>query len=238
MKCAVLYTVVSQGRVTETFAARFVSSYRQFPGGVPHELFIVCNGGPLSTERALLFAGIECKFYPRLNTPGYDLDGYADCARGPCSKYDMLCCLGESCFFHRAGWLKRLAEARERWGPGMYGPLASHVRRAHLQTTAFAISPPQLLLEYPLPLKSREDRWQFEHGERAFWRMLHHRRFAVKLVTFDGEYSPGKWRVPENVLWKGTQENVLIWCNHTERYFEASPERKRNWQRSADRPFA
>src|SRR6185369_6686092 len=108
------------------------------------DLIVACQGGPLPTETALLFAGLNAKFWPRINDPSRDIGAYLDAARTVAKDYDMLLCLGESAHFQREGWLRRIVEARERYGPGMYGPFATHVIRAHLQTTAFFI-PPNLL---------------------------------------------------------------------------------------------
>jgi len=62
--------------------------------------------------------------------------------------------LGESVYFHREGWLKRLADAWAKFGPGMYGPFGSNLLRPHLQTTAFCTSP-ALLQRCPISTKDR-----------------------------------------------------------------------------------
>ena len=236
IRVAVLYTVVSQGRISDDLASRFVSTYHQFPVGAEHDLFIICNGGPLSLERALLFCGVASKFFPRVNTPGWDIDGYMDAARGPCKDFDMLVALGESCYFHRAGWLARLVEAWQKHGPGFYGPFSSNNVRGHLHTTAFCCSP-AMLLSYPVKIVDRNGRMEFEHGQGALWRRLAARGLPVRLVTFDGEYEPRLWRTPKNILWKGDQSALLLHSNHTDRFRDGSANRKRSWQAQADSPF-
>lgn len=190
----------------------------------------------MNTETAMLFAGLNAKFWPRINDGGFDLSAYLDAAQTIAKEYDMLLCLGESVSFVREGWLKRIAEAWQRYGPGFYGFFGTHVIRAHLQTTAFAIAP-QFLREYPMPVTDRKSRYAMEHGERALWRRLYKSGVPVKLITWDGDWNPGQWRLPQNCIWRGDQSNVLFSANHTQQFQEADDTRKRNWAMSADRPF-
>lgn len=236
MKIIVCYIAVANRKNTEDFCARFVSTYNSFPPQVECDLMVIANGGPLPTSTSLLFAGLNVRLWPRTNDEGYDISAYIDAARGPCADYDMMLCLGESNYFHREGWLKRLVEAWKRYGPGMYGPYATNVIRAHLQTTAFACHP-AMLKDYPRRVACKKDRYEFEHGERALWRRLNERQVPVKLVTWDGEWDPRTWRVPRNILWRGDQSNLLMWCNHSDKYAEANLTRKASWSRSADRPY-
>lgn len=236
MKACVVYLVVTSGRITSDFIARFVSSYRQFPAGIEHDLFVVCNGGPIKQEHGIMFSGLNAKFYPRKNDVGWDLSAYMDVANGICKEYDMMACLGESVYFHRAGWLARFAEVWKKEGPGMYGPFATNVVRAHLQTTAFVTSP-RLLRHYPCKIATKKDRYEFEHGPQAFWRRLAEKGYPVRLVTWDGDWLPRDWRKPNNILWRGDQSNCVMWANHCDHYRDADETRKRNWSRSADREW-
>ena len=233
MKILVAYICVSQGGITEEYAARFVGSYLACPPGVEHETVIVCNGGPLPMETSLLFAAMPCAFLPRLNDDGWDISGYQDVAtKVHC---DMLVCLGESVYFHRSGWLQKMVDAWNQFGPGMYGFFSSFLVRPHMNTTAFVTSP-LYVQQYPRA-RNRQERYEFEHGEHSLWRTVHSSGMATKLVTWDGIWDPFQWRYPANILWRGTQENCLIYCNHTDRYRAAPYATKRNWEKGADQPF-
>lgn len=236
MKIVLAYIAVANGSITEDYAARFVSSWLNHPPGVFHDTIIVCNGGLLKTETALLFSSMKPLLYPRKNDPGYDISAYIELARCQCAKYDMMLCFGESVYFHREGWLKRLVEAWERHGPGLYGPFGSNVLRTHLQTTAFCCSP-VMLAQYPKRVASRRDRYEFEHGERSFWRQLDRRGVPVRLVTWDGEWQPRDFRLPKNGMWRGDQSNLLMFCNHSDHYRDADETRKAKWSKSIDRAF-
>lgn len=233
MRICVAYTVVSQGPISDQYASRFVATFHEYSPGVECDLLIVCNGGAIPLALSLIFAPLHARIFQRPNTPGFDLDGYADAARGPAKDYEMIVCLGESVHFHREGWLKRLAEAWTKYGPGLYGVFSSNLVRPHLGTTAFATSP--LLLKRCQI--STHDRYGWEHGEKSFWRWVFNQGLPVRLVTFDGEWEPRLWRVPKNILWRGDQSNCLMWSNHTQRFADADARLKSKWSRGADQPF-
>lgn len=226
---------VSKGPITLDYCARFVTTYHEYPPGVEHDTLVICNGGPLSTAVSLLFSGMNAKMFPRSNN-GWDIGGYIEAAKGPCADYDMMLCCGESIHFHKAGWLRRLVQAWQKIGPGMYGSLSSNLVRPHLNTTGFC-SPPILLAQYPRTVSSKGERYEFEHGENSFWRMVSRRAMPVRLVTWDGTWEPRAWRVPHNILWRGDQSNCLMWCQHTERFSHMDSATKEKWSRGADRPF-
>lgn len=236
VRIATIYLAVTNGPRTFDLCARFASTWQSFLPGAACDLIVACNGGPLDTSTALLFAGLNAKFWPRVNDEARDLGAYIEASKTICKEYDMILCLGESNHFWKEGWLKRLVEARERYGPGMYGPFATHVIRAHLQTTAFFITP-SLLASYPMIVKDKESRYAMEHGERALWRRLQARNIPVKLVTWDGDWSPGQWRLPRNIIWRGDQSNCLMFCNHSFNFSVADETRKANWSQSADRAY-
>lgn len=236
MNIALCYIAVSNGSITEDYCARFVGSYCMNPPGVEHETLVVCNGGPLPEALGLMFAAIDARFYPRVNDAGRDVSAYIELARGACSKFDMMVCMGESVYFWREGWLEPLVKAWKKNGPGMYGPFASNMIRAHLNTTAFCI-PPAALAQYPAPMWNQEARYGFEHGPQSLWRWCASRGMPARLVTWDGDYEPRAWRSPPNILWRGDQTNCLFWCNHTERWANAEPTVRARWSRNADAPY-
>lgn len=230
------YIAVSHGPLTADHCARFVDTYHRYPPGIEHDTLVCCNGGILPTSVGLILSPLNPMFLIRKNDGGWDVSAYIDVARHHASGYDAIVCLGESVYFHRPDWLLRLAEAWDEHGPGMYGPFASHIVRAHMNTTAFACAP-DLLANYRWPVRSHKDRYEFEHGIHALWRGIHARRKPVFLVTFDGEYAPGHWRDPPDILWRGDQSNCLMLCNHTDRWANASPANQTRWSHDADQPF-
>lgn len=236
MKICLCYLCVTHGRISHEFAARFAATYHEYPPGVEHDTLVICNGGPLKSDLSSMFFSMSPMLWPRANDGGWDISAYMAAARGPCAGYDMMLCLGESNYFHRQGWLKRIADAWQKYGPGMYGPYSSNAVRAHLNTTAFA-SAPGMIAKYPAQVTNRAERYQFEHGERSFWRRLSAQGRPVRLVTWDGEWEPRLWRFPQNILWRGDQTNCLMWCNHSDGYSNANLQTKKSWMRNSDQAF-
>lgn len=235
MKVVIAYIVVTQGAMTMQWASRFAATFAEYPPEADYEMLLVCNGGPVATELGLLFAPFNHSFFPRENDPGWDITGYIDAARGPAADADLLVCFGETVFFHRPGWLKRLVHAQSRYGGGMYGFFSSNVVRAHMNTTGFAAHP-RLLREYPRAIVTRGDRYEFEHGVNSFWRFVRSRGMPTKLVTWDGEWDPPMWRMPKNILWRGDQTNCLMWCNHAEAWANTSESNRHLWSSNSDQP--
>lgn len=233
MKIVLAYIVVTHGPIAFDLASRFVGTYIAFPPGVEHETVIVCNGGPLAPDLALLFSPLRCELLPRANDGGYDISGYQDVAR--LFPSDMQVCFGESVYFFQAGWLQRLAFAWTAYGEGMYGCYSSNLIRAHLNTTAFATAP-KFLRGYPL-VRNQSARYEFEHGKMSLWRRLEQFKAPTKLVTWDGVWNPRQWRQPSNILNRGDQSNCLVWSVHTDRYRAADLPTKISWAKASDSPF-
>lgn len=232
-KITVVYIAVANGPKTAEFCARFVGTWLNFPPGIECNLTVVCNGGPLPLETAMLFVPLDAAFFPRVNDGGFDIGGFQAVAAQ--SDSDMIFCCGESVYFHKEGWLRQLAQAWSVYGPGMYGVFSSNLVRAHLNTTAFAISP-KLLSRHP-KVTAKSERYEFEHGETALWRRLNAKGAPTKFVTWDGVWEPRQWRIPKNILWRGDQSNLLAFCNHTDRYWACDPRQRQVWQVGIDSPF-
>lgn len=215
----VAYTCVSQGPASEQLAKRFAETYAKFDPGVAHHLYIICNGGPLPDAVRVVLAPLNPTFFPRPNI-GRDIGGYIDFAKK--SQADLVICLGESVFFHRNGWLKRIVEAWRQHGPGYYGFYGSDLLRPHLPTTAFGCTP-SMLAAAPM-ITSHDQAYEFEHGVNAFWKSVKKNGNAVKLVTFSGIWDEPQWRKVPNGLWSGDQSDCLAFCNHTERFVKATTE--------------
>lgn len=236
MRVCIAYIAVTKGPITDDYAARFVTTYQEYPPGADHDLLVIGNGGPLTTTTTVIFSPLAPRVLARANDGGWDVSAYIEAARGLCAGYDMMLCLGESNYFHRAGWLQRLIKAWERYGPGMYSPYSSNAIRAHMNTTAFCC-PPILLRQYPGRVVDRPSRYEFEHGERSLWHLAQKRGMPVRMVTWDGEWEPRAWRFPQNILWRGDQSNLLMWCNHADGYANANLQTKIAWARRADSPY-
>lgn len=215
----------------QKMAYDFVESYLKNPPGYDHDTLIVCNGCPIDQRTRNLFARLpRVKFTTHDNT-GFDLGAYIAGAHKVDS--DILVLFGSNSYLTKPGWLKRFVEAWEKHGPGLYGAFASYEVMPHLNTTQLAVAP-ELLRRYPLRPNNKSERYSFEHGADAFWRMVSVAEYPVKLVTFDGEYDWQDWRKPPNIYRRGDQSNCLGGFRITRDYEKASPQLKAMYAAYAD----
>lgn len=226
----VAYIVVPGNPLMVSHASHFIDSYRAHHPGCDHQLLIVVNGGKIAPKLRPIFDAVPHDLLMRENDPGWDVSAYIEVSR----KYpsDLQVCLGESVYFTRHGWLERTVGCVNDHGPGMYGFFSSNLVRPHLNTTAFAASP-HYLSQYQPPV-DRAGRYTFEHGHQSLWRRIQATGAATRLVTWDGCWLPHEWRSPKNIMWRGTQENCLMACNHVQKYFAATDAMKQTWARGAD----
>lgn len=117
---------------------------------------------------------------------GKDIGAYLRAAR--LSNADILICIGSHVRINYKGWLNRVVEVWEKCGPGLYGPFGSEQPIAHLRTTAFWCSP-RLLREYPWPVETDQDRYNFEiHPKRSITAFAEFMDQQVLQVTGVTEY--------------------------------------------------
>lgn len=221
-KITVGYIYVSGGKDSDRLARRFIETYNSFPAGIKHSLIVICNGMMLPPEPVKsMFEKLGAEFYWRSND-GFDIGGYVSLSKA--IDDDLLVCLGESVFFHRENWLKKIADSYEQYGPGMYGMFSSDFKRRHLPTMGFAISP-GLLRDNREKLSDKE-RHDFENGENAMCIQLERQKQAVKLVTWTGAWDKPKWRALSDIMWRGDQSECLVFCKYTEMYLKANASEK------------
>lgn len=233
LKVCVAYVCVTNGNMTDSYAPRFAQTYLDNPAGIDHRLIVVCNGGELSLKREKYFDKLDCEFLSRENDGGFDISAYQEVARD--SGCDFLVCLGESVYFYKPDWLLKLVQARLKYGPGMYGFFATHAALAHLNTSAFGVDAP-FLAKYP-PVLNHGARYEFEHGSSAMWRRIVKGGGRAIYVTWNGEYAPGHWRDSRNGLNEGTQKDLMVLCNHTDRYEAANENTRSVWCAGANAQF-
>lgn len=218
----------------EEMARQFVRSYLKHPPGVDHQTVVVVQAGRLSPAMEQLFGMLPNVSLYHHDDTGHDIGGYLAVSKH--IQTDLMICFGGSTFVRKEGWMRRMLEAVDKYGPGMYGPTASYQITPHLNTTGFWL-PTMLLAEYDRPVVTRHDRYEWEHGGGAFWKDLQFKKgLPVKLVTWCGEYSWDAWRDPalRNIYHRGTQDNMLSAFRHAINYQLASPRYQAIYRHLAD----
>lgn len=171
-------------------ARRFVESYMTNPPGeTDHEIHVAINGGvDIGDWCRDLFKPLPVRFFKH-NNYGKDIGAYQVAA--DMIECDLMMCLGSPIYFHRPGWLDRIALAYMENGPAVYGPWGFHTPLPHLRTTAFWI-PPELLNAYPHRI-SDSNRYSFEHGTDSI--TLWSKKIGLEplMVTWSGTYQMEAW---------------------------------------------
>jgi len=214
----------------EPLTRRFLSTSVAFPAEQPHEFHVVCNGGAPNTDVLNLFSDRNPVYHQHDNT-GWDIGAFQKVAAGV--DCDLMLFLGTNTHFKRAGWLHRLMEAREQFGPGLYGPSASFDICPHIRTTAFMCDP-KLVRAWKHTVIHPGDRHKFEVGADSLTTIAHRQGLPRILVTWDGFYEQKDWRKAPNLFRRGDQSNCLIYDRHHELYEAASPAQKIRLGRIAD----
>lgn len=227
-------------------AYRFIQSYAAHPPWYQHRTVVVFNGGQPSESDLRLLSNLQNPSYMVRDNTGWDIGGFMDASLE--SKSNMCVYCGSNVHFWRSGWMRRMVEVWEKRGPGCYGTSASYEVTVHLNSTGFWCDP-KLMNAYPFHVRTKEDRYNFEHGRSnlsqnirrpdtnthmAFWRRCHRAGLPVMLVTWDGEYNWWNWRSPNNIFRRGDQSNMLLWWKHSDMWSVQTPDVQQIWSKSTD----
>lgn len=195
------------------------------------QIIVLSSGGPPPGSSIALFSVFPGTQFIETDDSGWDIGNYIHAARQ--IDCDMLFCCGGPAHFRKAGWMKRIVEVWNKYGPGFYGTLATFEVRPHINTTGFAC-PPSVLRSYPKRVITREDRYEFEHGENACYVHAQRMGLPVLLVTWNGEFAREQWRMPANGYRSGDQSDCISYWKHTDLYEQADPVMKAAMTRLAN----
>jgi hypothetical protein len=206
----------------KTVHRKFVDTYREFRPTISHRLAVICSNGEVDQETRASFATVDCSF-AHYNGAGRDIGAFQAISRT--RDCDLVVCCGSNVYFWKDGWLDRLAAVAERYGEGVYAPMASYEVMPHLRTVFFAF-PPRLMRLYPRTAGNHQEAYFFEHSRWNFSAWAQQQGFPVLMVTWDAEYSWENWRKPPNIFRRGDQSNCMVWDRYTHQYAEADAAEK------------
>lgn len=210
-------------------ARRFAESYKQHPPEAEHELVVILDRGIPRPEDYHIWSGIHCRFVRHDGAPDdWSWPIQTTLANEAC---DFMVTFVTRAYFHRSGWLKRIVDARQKHGDGIYGSMASDVGcplqthpapNPHLRGTMWAFDR-ATIAQYPHKIKTPQDESRLECGEWNIANWYGSIGKPAMLVTFDGEYSKPDWNKPQNTFCKGDQSNLIHWDRHTDSYRFGKP---------------
>jgi hypothetical protein len=183
------------------------------------------NGSRATSEAVCLFSSMQsCRFLEHDNS-GYDIGAFQHASRN--DSCDMMVFFGSSAYLKKAGWLKRMADTFDRLGDNLYGTHGnSGVARVgvspHIRTTGFFVSP-KLLNSYPQTVRSKCQRYEFEHGQDCLTSWCYRQGKRVYVVTWSGEYELPQWDSIPNGYHNGNQSDLLCGDRLTEPPYHPVP---------------
>lgn len=193
-------------------AARFLISYNSNPAGEPHRLIVVSNGGqPTHEMRGLIDQfSTPAEVFVHSNA-GFDIGAYQAVAHQ--IPADMMCFIGSSGYVRGPGWLKRMREAFERFGPNtLYGSMGNDGDARvnvvpHIRTTGFWMAPLMMNM-YPLRVTRPEQRYPAEHGRESLSQWFRDSGHKVIVSTWFGDHE-WPWDQIPNGFHQGDQSALL-----------------------------
>lgn len=237
MKIALIYPyIIPKADALRPAFERFIDTYLKFPAGIDHTLIMApCNGEEIPDQDFRTMIDLaNARIGPYYFGEGRDIGCHQYIANWLPPRYDFVVFCSSQVYFHREGWLSRMAQEREVKGPGLFGGMASNEQgRPHIRTCFYGTDP-ALMRSYPEVVNSRVKALQFESQPNYFLGTLLPRGMTGYLVTFDGAYGPESFRAPANIFRRGNQSNCLVWDHHTDLYFQADDTQKRITERLAD----
>lgn len=216
----------------ETFkpdVEQFTTTWRAHPPGWDNYLLfaMVCND-TVSRHFESMMTGID-RVYRHYDGGGCDIGCHLHAADS-CGD-NFLIGLSTRVYFHRAGWINHLMQAREQFGPGLYATaLSRETGRLHCRTHCFGMDA-ALLREYPFRINSRTRGYFFESGndgnpEGSFLNWCQKQGYTCKVVYWDGVHDIVDGMKPDNIFRKGDQSNLLVFDRHTKLWADADVEER------------
>lgn len=200
-------------------AKRFADTYRQFPAGYEHKLYLINSNGGLTEEVASYFDDIPHEVIVYRGS-GWDIGGQQYAAFTMPAE-DWIMGLSSWTFFREEGWLRHFGQAIETHGDGLYGATTSFEHIPHVRGTAYLVRC-GLMHRYPHGINSREDSWKLEADPKtSLTTWILERGLGAWLVTRTEVVPIADSRKPDNVFRRGDQSNILIYDKHTEVFDKA-----------------
>ena len=178
---------------------RFVRSYRRFPAGIPHRLYVIFKGyrDPEHLARAVEHFIALPHLAVHTHDAGFDIGCYQRMARE--MKEEFVCFLNTKSEVLSANWLRKLAQHAFQSQVGLVGNTGSYESPHHLipevppfpdphiRTNAFLIQRERFLrIVEGLEIRSKSDGWMFECGPESLTRQVLRAGLKAFVVGRDG----------------------------------------------------
>ncbi len=202
---------------------RFAETYKAYPAGFGHKLWLVNSNGGLTEETAQFFSDIphDVLIY---RGSGWDIGAHQFAAL-TLPPEDWVMCFATTAHFRRKGWLRSFVEARDSYGDGLYGSTSCFAYSQHIRTNGFFIRC-ERMHRYPHGCNSRKECFDFELGPDLLSQWCIREGYGVWLVAPEATVPLVASRELSNVFKRGDQSNIWTYDNHTEAFDNASLKKK------------
>jgi len=217
------------------YSKRWVDTYKRFDPGTEHDVRIVSCGAAPTDATVEMYSSIKHTWDSYLGA-GSDIGACQYAMKNVDA--DFVVCMSTPVYFWKAGWLKKLVDAREFFGDGIYGPMASYQNRPHIRTSYWCVDP-KTFAAYPHLIDNREKcAWaeSFDHNNEG-WQISDwyaNKGKVALLVTWDQVADRDHWRTPDNIFRRGDQSNCPVWDQHVDKYFSAHYHERLAFEKQAD----
>ncbi len=236
MKTVIVYPVpLDTPEVWQTFkpfVERFCRSFKEYPQGDAVVQPVLCNGDPYEAIEILDIIPTSSRCRPMFYSGGGCDIGCAQLVADSILGNPFLVCMTSRCYFHRNGAIRKLSEARESHGPGLYGCSASREGgRLHLCTRAYALDAEDLRAYPHRIIKRGGDRGGgtfFETGannpDGNLLEWMERRDRPGRLVFWDRVCEKQDWFTVPSRFRNGDQSAMLVHDLHTDNWRDGTPE--------------
>jgi hypothetical protein len=214
----------------------FCETWRQFPPGADCTLFAMCCGFDPDSEVKKVFEGLPVE-YARYDGQGKDIGAHQHLAFQIGEAFQIS--MSTRTFFHREGWLAKILESRNYFGPGLFGTAVSRETGIlHFRTHCYAMEA-GYFRRYPQLINSKNQTFAFEHGafNNPVGSLLNWAKaqgdMAVACVYWDGGWRETEWFDRPEIFRTGKQENLLVFDRHTALFSQYSYEEQNSWRDKA-----
>jgi len=201
---------------------RFVTSYKNFPTGIPHRLYVIYKGyhdAEHLAEGQSCFADLP---HTEIHTDdsGFDIGCYQRAARD--MREELVCFLNTKSEVLCANWLRNLAKHLARPGVGLVGntgsyeslhykiPTIPQFPNPHIRTNAFLIRRTLFTgIAARFDIRTKTDGWMFESGPDGLSRQVVREGLQLLVVGRAGKaYESSSW--PESNTYRTANAAPLI----------------------------
>jgi hypothetical protein len=215
----------------ETFkpdVERFCSTWKEFEPGCECDLFFQVPSSNFPPDSFMRLIDSSRTYWVPYEGNGADIGAHQHFAHAIRDR--VMVCLSARVHFHRAGWLKRLVDVWDEFGPGLYGTAATREPgKLCLRTHCYMIRSDDFQA-YPHVINTRSRGHFFEWGDGnpdgSFTSWYRNRGGHTRVVYWDST-SDMEWLAQDNIFRRGDQSNLLVWDRHTKLWADSSPHHQR-----------